>query len=197
MGGFTAVGGLSTPLLFDPACYTDLKMAGFRRPPRDVERMTSLRVGNLPYSAMADDLMPLFEKYGEVGDVYFPLERDTGRSRGFAFVRYFDKRDAEDAMDALNGRQYDGRELKISVDPGRPARGNDYGRGGGGGYRRSRSRSRSRSRGRRRRSRTRSRSRSSSRSRSGGRRRRDDSRDKGRRDDSRGRDRSASRSRSR
>ena len=32
--------------------------------------------------------MPLFEKYGDVGDVYFPKERDTGRSRGFAFVRY-------------------------------------------------------------------------------------------------------------
>ena len=61
---------------------------GFRRPPRDVESMTSLRVGNLPYSAQSDDLMPLFEKYGDVGDVYFPLERGTGRSRGFAFVRY-------------------------------------------------------------------------------------------------------------
>jgi len=104
--------------------------------------------------------MPLFEKYGDVGDVYFPLERGTGRSRGFAFVRYFDKRDAEDAMDALNGRQYDGRELKISVDPGRPQRDGEGGGGGfGGGRRRSRSRSRSRDRGARRRSRTRSRSR--------------------------------------
>jgi len=126
--------------------------------------------------------MPLFEKYGDVGDVYFPLERGTGRSRGFAFVRYFDKRDAEDAMDALNGRQYDGRELKISVDPGRPQRDGEGG-GFGGGRRRSRSRSRSRDRGARRRSRTRSRSR--------GRRDRDDS-PKGR-----GGGRSESRSRSR
>jgi len=155
---------------------------GFRRPPRDIDRMTSLRVGNLPYSAQAEDLMPLFEKYGDVGDVYFPLERGTGRSRGFAFVRYFDKRDAEDAMDALNGRQYDGRELKISVDPGRPQRDGEGG-GFGGGRRRSRSRSRSRDRGARRRSRTRSRSR--------GRRDRDDS-PKGR-----GGGRSESRSRSR
>jgi hypothetical protein len=41
------------------------------------------------------DLQPLFEKYGDVGDVYIPLERGSGRSRGFAFVRYYDKRDAE------------------------------------------------------------------------------------------------------
>jgi len=129
---------------------------GFRRPPRDIESMTSLRVGNLPYSAESEDIIPLFEKYGDVGDVYFPKERDTGRSRGFAFVRYYDKRDAEDAVDALNGRQYDGRELRVSVDAGRPG-GNSRGGGFGGG--RGRSRSRSRSRDRRRRTRSRSRSR--------------------------------------
>ena len=67
----------------------------FRRPPSDVERMTSLRVGNLPFRAHSEDLLPLFEKYGDVGDVYIPLERGSGRSRGFAFVRYYDKRDAE------------------------------------------------------------------------------------------------------
>jgi RNA recognition motif-containing protein len=37
----------------------------------------------------------LFDKYGDVGDIYIPTERGTGRSRGFAFVRYYDKRDAE------------------------------------------------------------------------------------------------------
>ena len=41
------------------------------------------------------DLLPLFEKYGDVGDIYLPVERGSGRSRGFAFVRYYDKRDAE------------------------------------------------------------------------------------------------------
>ena len=41
------------------------------------------------------DLRPLFEKYGDVGDVFLPTERETGRSRGFAFVRYYEKRDAE------------------------------------------------------------------------------------------------------
>jgi len=57
--------------------------------------MTSLRVDNLPYSAITEDLLPLFERFGEVGDIYLPTERGTGRSRGFAFIRYWDKRDAE------------------------------------------------------------------------------------------------------
>ena len=73
----------------------------FRRPPADVDRMTSLRVGNLPYSVVievfaykssqlfpkfgcsqlffAQDLEPLFEKFGDVGDIYLPTERGTGR----------------------------------------------------------------------------------------------------------------------
>jgi len=160
----------------------------FRRPPHDLEKMTSLRVGNLPFKADVEDLRTLFDKFGDVGDVFLPTERETGRSRGFAFVRYYDKRDAEDAMESLNGRTYDGRDLRISVDEGRPG-GFRGGRGGGGGYggrddgysrggdrdrrRRSPSRSRSRSGGRRGRSRSRSRSRSGGRGgrdRSGGRR---------------------------
>merc|ERR1719320_947797 len=132
--------------------------------------MTSLRVDNLPYSAVMEDLQPLFERFGDVGDIYLPKERDSGRSRGFAFVRFHDKHDAEDAMDELNGRSYDGRDLRIRMDEGRPRRddggGRGYGgRGGGdrgrrderrysdddrdrrgGGRRRSRSRSASRSR---------------------------------------------------
>jgi len=184
----------------------------FRRPPRDMNNMHSLRVGNLPFNAVAEDLLPLFEKYGDVGDIYFPLERGTGRSRGFAFVRYHDKRDCEDANDALNGRTYDGRDLKISIDPGRPSnpRG-DRDRGGRGGRDRSRSRSGGRSR-RRSPSRSRSRSRgdrrrkSPSRSRSRDRKRRSDSGDDRKRrsasgDDrkrsSGGRGKSGSRSRSR
>ena len=41
----------------------------------------------LLFSANADDMAPLFEKYGDIGDIYFPTERGSGRSRGFAFVR--------------------------------------------------------------------------------------------------------------
>jgi len=109
----------------------------YRRPPNDVESMISLRVDNLPYRTHPEDLKPLFEKYGDVGDIYLPTERGTGRSRGFAFVRYYDRRDAEDALDELNGRTYDGRELRIKIDEGRPNRGGGGdrgGRGGGGRY---------------------------------------------------------------
>ena len=89
----------------------------FRKPPSDVERMTSLRVGNLPFRTVQEvrqscpdcsqlqflcqDLLPLFEKYGDVGDIYLPIERGSGRSRGFAFVRYYDKRDAEVSVQCL------------------------------------------------------------------------------------------------
>ena len=88
-------------------------MSGFRRPPSDVERMTSLRVGNLPFRAHSDDLLPLFEKYGDVGDVYIPLERGSGRSRGFAFVRYYDKRDAEVCTELR--RKYFESSIKIAM----------------------------------------------------------------------------------
>merc|ERR1712088_1249885 len=57
----------------------------------------------------------LLEKYGKIGDVFIPKDKFTRESRGFAFVRFYDKRDAEDAMDALDGRMYDGRDLRIQM----------------------------------------------------------------------------------
>jgi len=95
----------------------------------------------------------LFSKYGKVGDVYIPKDYRTRENRGFGFVRYYSKRDAEEAIDGLDGRRFDGRELSVQYAKyERPDR--DYR-----GRRRSRSRSRSRSRGRRDRSRSRSRGR--------------------------------------
>lgn len=151
-------------------------------PPPEIEGMVSLKVDNLTYRTTPEDLKRAFEKYGDVGDVYIPRDRFTRESRGFAFVRYYDKRDGEDAMDAMDGAIMDGRELRVQMARyGRPpgggggrygGRGRDRGYGGGGRRRSySRSRSRSRDRGRRRRSRSRSRdrrsrSRSASRSRS-------------------------------
>jgi len=78
-----------------------------------VKRMISLKVDNLPYRATADSLNEVFSKYGEIGDVYIPRDYETAESRGFAFVRFYDVRDAEDAMLALNGRKFDGRPLRI------------------------------------------------------------------------------------
>lgn len=90
------------------------------------------------------------------GDIYIPRDRHTRESRGFAFVRFYDKRDAEDAMDQMDGRVLDGRELRVQMARyGRPPSPH---RRGGGRYDRRRSRSRDRDSTRRRRDRSRSRS---------------------------------------
>ncbi|XP_038632918.1 serine/arginine-rich splicing factor 2-like [Scyliorhinus canicula] len=149
----------------------------YGRMPPDIEGMTSLKVDNLTYRTSPETLKRVFEKYGKVGDVYIPRDRFTRESRGFAFVRFHDKRDAEDAIDAMDGAVLDGRELRVQMARyGRPAE--SHRRGGssrryGGAYgrrssrsprRRRRSRTRSRTRSRSRYSRSRSRSYSRSRS---------------------------------
>jgi len=83
-----------------------------RRPP-NTEGMISLKVDNLTYRTTGDMLKRVFEKYGEVGDVYIPRDPYKQESRGFAFVRYYDDRDAEDAIDAMDGSVLDGRELRV------------------------------------------------------------------------------------
>jgi len=134
---------------------------GSRGPP-NIEGMTSLKVDNISFKTHKEDLEDDFGRYGKVGDVYIPRDRNTNESRGFAFVRFHDKRDAEDAIDAMDGRMVDGREIRVSIaqKPRPTDAGARYSRGGGGGGRR---RSRTRSPPRRSR-RTRSRSRSRSRS---------------------------------
>ena len=84
-------------------------------PPRDLENMVSLKVDNLTFRTTPDDLLPIFERYGRVGDIYIPRDRYSKESRGFAFVRYFDRLDAEDAMDRLDGFRVDGREIRVQV----------------------------------------------------------------------------------
>lgn len=109
-----------------------------RRPP-NVEGMVSLKVDNLSFRMTPDEIKPIFEKYGEVGDIYIPRDPYTKESRGFAFVRFYEKRDAEDAMERLDGYVIDGREMRVQLARyGRPneSRGRHGGGGGGGGRRR-------------------------------------------------------------
>jgi len=120
----------------------------------------------LTFRTTSEQLKKVFEKFGDIGDVYIPRDHRTKESRGFAFVRFYERDDAEDAMDELDGHMLDGRPLRVQVARyARPDRDPRRDRGGGGryggrGYRdRYRSRSRSRSRDRRRRSRSRSRDR--------------------------------------
>jgi len=85
------------------------------RGPPNTEGMISLKVDNLTYRTTPEMLKRVFEKYGDVGDVYIPRDPYTQESRGFAFVRYYDDRDADDAIDALNGTLMDGRELRVQL----------------------------------------------------------------------------------
>jgi len=109
------------------------KFDGSRGPP-DISHMTSLKVDNLTYRTTMDDLDRHFRKFGDVGDIYIPKDRDTHESRGFAFVRFHEQRDAEDAMDGMDGKVIDGREVRVAMARyGRPS--NQYdprGRSGGG-----------------------------------------------------------------
>ncbi|CAG5106714.1 Oidioi.mRNA.OKI2018_I69.chr1.g2968.t2.cds [Oikopleura dioica] len=82
------------------------------RPPPNISGMTSLKIDNLSYRTDSESLRRKFSKYGEIGDVYIPKDK-YGESRGFAFVRFHDKRDAGDAIDQLDGRDIDGREIRV------------------------------------------------------------------------------------
>ncbi|KAF9687312.1 hypothetical protein SADUNF_Sadunf02G0080500 [Salix dunnii] len=84
-----------------------------RSGPPDIRDTFSLLVLNITFRTTADDLFPLFDKYGKVVDVFIPRDRRTGESRGFAFVRYKYADEAQKAVDKLEGRVVDGREIMV------------------------------------------------------------------------------------
>ena len=102
----------------------------------------SIFVGNLPFRAEQEDIIELFSTYGEVTNCALPLERDTGRKRGFAFVEMSDEAAEASAIEALQGAELMGRPLRINKAEPRgsaPRRdfgggGGNYGGGGGGNY---------------------------------------------------------------
>ena len=83
--------------------------------PPNIEGMTSLKVDNITQRTGVNLLKKVFSKYGDLGDVYVPRYPDTFASRGFAFVRFMRKRDAEEAMRKMNGFVLDGRVLNIQM----------------------------------------------------------------------------------
>lgn len=109
--------------------------------------MTRIYVGNLPFSATEDDVRSLFTEYGSVEDVSLVSDRETGRPRGFGFVE-MDNQGANAAIQALDGMEYGGRNLRVNEARPREERpprrdGGGYGGGGsrgGGGYGRDRDR---------------------------------------------------------
>lgn len=76
--------------------------------------MTSIYVGNLPYQITEDELSAAFAPYGEVSSAKIIMDRDTGRSKGFGFVEMPDKAAAEEAIEAMNGQQLQGRDLRVN-----------------------------------------------------------------------------------
>jgi cold-inducible RNA-binding protein len=92
-----------------------------------------LYVGNLPYSINDDTLRSLFEPYGQVESARVISDRDTGASKGFGFVEMANA-DAQKAMEALNGRDMNGRALRIDEARPQEARAGGGGGGGRGGY---------------------------------------------------------------
>jgi len=75
--------------------------------------VTKLYVGNLPFTATEDSVRTLFSAHGTVEKVSLITDRDTGRPRGFGFVE-MSNADASRAIQALNGRDFEGRALKVS-----------------------------------------------------------------------------------
>ncbi len=90
---------------------------------------SKLYVGNLPYSTTEDELRSLFSQAGTVASVALIKDRDTGQSKGFAFVEMSNQVEAEKAISMFNGRSMGQREMKVSI-----ARPREGGGGGGGGY---------------------------------------------------------------
>ena len=77
-------------------------------------QQNKLYVGNLPFSCTQSDVEAAFSAYGELDEVRLITDRDTGRSRGFAFVTFAAQQDAESALE-MNGKNLDGRSLTVSV----------------------------------------------------------------------------------
>jgi len=102
-------------------------------------------VGNLDFKATRDQIESLFSEAGEIQDVFIPVDRDSGRPRGFAFVEFDSEESAQKAIEMFNDKELGGRALRVNMAEERQRRPRPYGgppadfsgfgddRGGGGG----------------------------------------------------------------
>ena len=109
---------------------------------KNIAMSTKLYVGNLSFKATQDEVRDIFSQFGNVVDVALPMDRESGRPRGFAFVTMETGEEAQKAVDGLNGQNFQGRDLQVNeARPPEPRTGGGRGyggerRGGGGGDRR-------------------------------------------------------------
>lgn len=96
----------------------------------------SIYVGNLSYEVTVADLTDVFATYGSVKRVQLPTDRETGRMRGFGFVEMGADAEETAAIEALDGAEWMGRDLKVNKAKPREDRGGGGSFGGGGGGRR-------------------------------------------------------------
>ncbi len=89
-----------------------------------------LYVGNLPYDTSDQDLQTLFGGVGTVDSVNLMRDMATGRARGFAFVEMATDEDAQSAIDALNNRDFGGRNLTVNEARPKTSSGGGFGNGG-------------------------------------------------------------------
>ena len=90
----------------------------------------SIYVGNLSYDVTQDDLSEVFSEYGTVKRVQLPTDRETGRPRGFGFVEMKTEEEEQKAIDALDGAEWMGREIKVNK--AKPREDRNPGTSGGG-----------------------------------------------------------------
>jgi RNA recognition motif-containing protein len=103
--------------------------------PLSIVRRTAVKnifVGNLDFHATEESLRSLFERYGVVNSARIMTDRETGRSRGFAFVEMANESEADQAINALNGYTMDGRTLNVNEARPKPERSFGASPGGGG-----------------------------------------------------------------
>ncbi|MFM7277528.1 MAG: RNA recognition motif domain-containing protein [Microcystis aeruginosa] len=98
----------------------------------------SIFVGNLSYEISQEDLVDVFQEYGEVKRVHIPVDKDTQRKRGFAFVEMENKDQEAKAIEALDGADWMGRSMKVNEARDREERTERTPFNGGGGDRKKR-----------------------------------------------------------
>jgi len=91
-----------------------------------------LFIGGLSWDTTEESMRTAFEEYGEVVEARVITDRDTGRSRGFGFLTFANREDAQKAIEQMNGQALDGREIRVDEAKERAPRGGGGGGGGGG-----------------------------------------------------------------